>query len=119
MNEKKIAIQGNLKRCKQVIKELEELGGINKCGLCGDAEIFYYYIGDNSTIYCDTKDVVEDYFQRNNNFRKPGKTVGRYYTLSGYKRMKRRAKIISFIKKCLTNTQKLMLTEKQKDTLKP
>lgn len=94
-----IAIQGNLKKYKQVIEELEKLGGINKAELLGDCEILYYYIGDNSIICCDTKDVIEGYFQRNNDFRKPGKTVGKYYTLTAYQRMKRRAKINSFIKK--------------------
>jgi hypothetical protein len=99
MKEITIAIQGNFKKYEQVIEELEKLGGINKFGLCGDVEIYYYYIGDNSIICCDTISFVEGYFQRNNDFRKPGKTVGKYYTLSGYKRMKRRAKINSFIKK--------------------
>jgi hypothetical protein len=99
MEEIKIAIQGNSKRGEQVIKELEKLGGQNSRVLSGTLDSFYYYIGAKSFICCNTKECVEDYFQRNNDFRTYHKTVGQYYTLAKYKRMKRIAKIKSFINK--------------------
>ena len=99
MKQKNIAIKGDFDRGDEVIAELEKLGGINKFRCSGTSDVFYYYIGYNSMIYCAAKDVVEDYFQRNNDFRTYHKTVGQYYTLSGYKRMKRRAKIKSSINK--------------------
>lgn len=99
MEKIKIAIQGNFKRGEQVIKELEKLGGKNSRVLSGTAESLYYYIGAKSFIFCDYEDCVEDYFQRNNDFRTYHKTVGQYYTLAEYKRMKRIAKIKSSINK--------------------
>jgi hypothetical protein len=91
MEEIKIAIQGNSKRGEQVIKELEKLGGQNSRVLSGTLESFYYYIGAKSFICCNTKEWIKDYFQCNN------ETC--FYTLAEYKRMKRRAKIKSFINK--------------------
>lgn len=91
MKQKNIAIQGNDDYHRDVIAELEKLGGINKWGFNGLAAGLYYYIDTDGIIKGETKEWIKDYFQCNN------ETC--FYTLAEYKRMKRIAKIKSFINK--------------------
>ena len=52
---KNFAIVGDKKRCNDVIKTLEMLGGINECNCKGNDDNMYYFINKNTKIItCDT-----------------------------------------------------------------
>lgn len=72
-----IMIQGHPTRGKEVIKALEDLGGLNHAGLKGIAKECYYYITDRGYIYCEPINnllknflTLEEYLKTKNNMEK-------------------------------------------------
>lgn len=49
---KKVYYRGNDDRYEEIIKALEELGGIDEYYVSGDGDSFFYYIGEDDIIQC-------------------------------------------------------------------